>query len=898
MIWLKRFLLKLGILKAGNEAFREDLDEEIQSHLDQMIEENIAAGMSSKEARSAALKRFGNVLGVKEDCRASWGVRVWDQSIQALQFAARHFFKNLFTSILSVAVLAMGLGISIAMFAASKAILWDGIGSPNDGRLFMIYWQTASHGIKDVTPEDFRFLKDNLESFESITAFDSDRGSFRNKSTDQYAESYNLQWVSEDFFETLGIKPMHGSGFSSNDSKEELHSSIIISHRLWQKHFNSEVSAIGETAFVGTKPYRIKGVMPSRFSFPIRSDIWIFKDWAARQVDGTPASLKSSVEVCGLLRKGVEIESAKTELETLAAMLVEKNDSHYFDLFKQRMRTIVPAGLESINGEFNAAIFATLVCSILVLAASSANASNLIAARAFKRSYELATRRALGASRLNIVGHVALDAALLAIAGAFLGWIAAAWGCKLMQSLVDSIDKASRHWHFKLDTEVVLFALAATLLATILSSIIPALRATRPDVNTILKDDERTSSSAIMGKLARSMIGFQITISGAMLITAIIISSEIMRVANLPLGVDSKKILLVDIDIRGRGGNESQEATLQFYGEIKRQLEALSYIESAAYTQSNGGLKYRPRMSIRREDVSYGSEEEWPIVLSQWLSRDAFRTYDVEFLAGRDFNQFDRIDTEPVCIVSKTLAKKRWPDEDPIGKRIVQREDGRLYRIIGVVPDILDMKSRRYPEISSQVVYFYYGQKQKLGKRKGFIARSSHGIDQYITPIRTKLAETMPYDAPQIQSFESSLDEELAEVQIFATLFSVFGILLLFKAFTGLYAIMAFAAKDRLKEFGIRIALGAVRTDIIKSAFRNTIFQIIMGIGLGLGIGYVISAIIVGAIFEGTPNTSPFTRPEAYLIAIITILTVSVLATGIPAWKTVSTDPLRALREE
>ncbi len=892
MLWFKRVLLKIGILKEGHQAFREELEEEIQIHIDQMIEENVAAGMTRQKARSAALRRFGNVLNVKEECRDSWSIRVFDQLIHGLQFAFRLFFRHPSTSLLSVIVLTIGLGIGIGMFAMAKEILWSGIGSSHDDRLFVIRWLDDSNDWSKARPKDYQHLKKNLKSFDRITAYNGHRGSIHNPKGVAYPETYFMQWVSEDFFETLGIKPILGSYFSSSDSQEILASSIVISHRVWVNHFNESRNAIGALAFVQGKAYSVRGVMPKGFSFPSYDDVWIHENWQT-SVNDTNASSSRRVELCGLLKQGISIETAKSELEVMAKQLAAGDQQFYKDKIN-----LIPNRLSERDEEVNKATLLTLICALLVLVVSCMNASNLIAARAFKRSYELATRRALGASRSSISIFVLLDAFLISTAGAIGGWLLAGWGCAFSNKIIGNIPKAPAHYHFELDNGVALFAIGATLLAAILSGIVPALRASKANMQELMSDGSGTSSSKFIGKLAKFMIGFQIAVSGAMLIVSLVTTHEIRKTLEMPLGVDSEQILIASLNPGRASGIDSRIEILNFHDQLKRELEGLPNIESVALTGSAGGI-FQSKSRIRIEGIAYTSEEEWSKSYTLTISQDAFKTYGVDLRVGRDFDQFDTIDNRLVCIVSDSFAKEHWPNENPIGKRIANNPEGPWYSVIGVAPDILKTNVQRDPKTAGKLVYFHVKQKEKVGGSTRLIARGKGDLSAQVASIRKSITQLLPHFATsQIRTMDEYWESRQESTKFFALIFSVFGTAVLFKAFTGLYAMMLFASKNREREFGIRIAIGALPINILRSAFSSTFAQMMVGLALGLGIGYGISSVIVDAVMDGQPNTSPLAHPSAYTIAILVVLSASVLATGIPAWKASTANPLQALREE
>lgn len=862
-----------------------EMNDELQTHLDELIGRNLAAGMSADEARFAAQRAFGGVEQVKErardERRSVWG----EQVLQDVRYAARQLHKARGVTIVAVLSLAIGIGANTAVFTVVHALLLRSLPVPEPERLVIIEG--------DGTYARFEQLRSAVTSLSGLFAIGhlSPRQMIEAAVGEGETESVLTQEVSGAFFPVLGERPYIGRAFGVDDDQTAAaHPVVVLSYSYWQRRFGGDPAVLGQTIRLSNVAVGIVGVMPPGF-FGVdvgqaRSvDLWC-PLWLKQQLDDgfeaerltTYATGSSWLELMGRLRAGVSIEQARAELETVGQRLGPLRPEDRAPRLRMKLGD---KGITRLRGQFSQPLSVLWTITGLVLLVACANVGGLLLARGASRQREFAVRLALGAGRRRIVRQLMTESLLLALIGGAVGLLLASWGVDWLSRYM-----AGSALDLGVDRHVFGFALLVSAISGVSFGVAPALRFSRLELTSAFK----RAGAGLTGRqrLHRVLVVIQIAISVTLLAGAGLFVRTLQNLRSHDPGFARENVLQFGLDF-GRAQTDSQRA--EIYRRVLAEIENLPGVRRA--TISAGGLIGSSNtlngFTIDGVEVRIGDGRG---VLALSGSRHYFETKGVAILRGRDFNARDDQPGAPrVAVISETIAKTCFPDGDPIGRHIGRNRD-ELFEIVGVARDA---QVRGLREPAEATVYLPYFQNSERWADRVQVSVRSVGVPLSLIPSIRAAVKTIDSRAQLVDAgvVTQLLERRFTRERALAELASAFSVLTLVLCGIGLYGVLAYAVTQRTSEIGVRIALGAQVKDILSLVVGQAVGLAIVGAVLGIAGAAALARVVAGFLYGVEPND-----PWAFGTAVAILLGVALIACGLPARRAAKIDPTVALRAE
>ncbi|HEX3129592.1 MAG TPA: ADOP family duplicated permease, partial [Thermoanaerobaculia bacterium] len=582
------------------------------------------------------------------------------QLLRDLRFGFRMLAKTPGHTLAAVLALALGIGLSTAMFSIVYGALLRGLPFERSDRLMHVENNNPSKNQRslEVYLPDFLIYRERQRSFEGLTAFND--GTV-NLSGDERPERYDGSFISANFLDQLRVKPLLGRGFRPGEDMPGTPPVVLLGWGVWQTRYNGDPKVIGKPVRINGEPGTIVGVMPQGFAFPVDQEIWV-----PLRMDPlkTPRGTGETLEVFGRLRDGVSLEQARSELQGItkgiAAEFPETNEG--------RGAVVKPYTEEFIGEEPARLLYTMLGACLFVLLLACTNVASLMMARASKRTREIAIRSALGAARLRLIGQLLAESLALALLGAALGVLLAWVGVRAFNAAI--VQSEPPFWiHIAIDPPALLFTLGAAVIAAAVSGLLPAFQASRTDVNEVLKDEGRGSSSLRLGAFTRIVVILEIAISCVLLVGAGLMIQNVLKMGNR---VEVKTANVFTARVALFESQYPEEAKrVRFFEDLLTRLREDPAVQAAAVsTYLPGTGSWMTPFAL--EGAVYPKPEDHPRAHIAWVSAGFFEALGAQVVQGRDFNLQDRKDSLPVAIVNQSFARKHWPGQDPLGRRILR----------------------------------------------------------------------------------------------------------------------------------------------------------------------------------------------------------------------------------
>lgn len=800
--------------------------------------------------------------------------------LKDLRYGARKLVHNPGFAAVTVVTLALGIGLTTTMFSIVYGALMRGLPFEHAERIVAVH---RANPVRDfdrmsVTPHDFVDYRAQARSFEGLAAYSN--GTV-NVSGSEKPERFDGAYMSANAFEVLRARPLLGRTFRPGEDAVGAPAVVVLGYDLWQNRFRGDRAVIGQTIRVNGEQAEVIGVMPPRFEFPVSEALWVplRRPLEAKRGDG------AEVEVFGRLKPGVTLDRASVELAAIAKRLA----TSYPESNRDITAYAEPYTRAFIGKEPTALLMTMLFAVFLVLLIACANVANLLLSQAAMRAREVGIRTAMGASRLRIVLQFLTEPLALAAVGAVIGVGLAAVGVRLFNAAIASTQPP--FWiDIKIDGPILLFVVAVTLFATFVSGVLPAIRASGANVNEVLKDESRGSSSFRGGRLSKVLVVFEIALSMGLLVAAGLTIKSVTRLRTTDFGFPTRTIFTARVGLPESIYRDSA-AQIRFYDELYRRMSGLQGVESYTLTGMLPGMG-SPDQSFAVQGKAYAADRDYPTTHFVTTYPGYFKTFDVP-LQGRDFNPSDTQTSEPVAIVNRTFAEKYFGREDPIGRQI-RMGDGRSTEpwrtIVGVVPDLWhDGLENEKP----QAVYLPFPQAPQ--RFMSVTIRPRGGTPGQMTgPVRN-LVSGMDPDLPIyfVKTLQERIDENSWFYRVFGALFMIMGAVALVLAAVGLYGVMAFNVSRRTREMGVRMALGAQAGDVVRLIVRQGMVQLAVGLLLGLGLAWELGKLLKIILFQVTAID-----PLVYGLTITVLVLAAAAASLVPARRATRVDPMVALRYE
>jgi len=817
-----------------------------------------------------------------------------DTFLQDIRYAVRQLVRSPGFTVVAALTLAVGIGANTALFSFANSVL--GRPLPEIGHPDQLYWLAPSDTRGGppalmLSYPDFVDFRDSTKVFASAAAIG--HGNF-SVSSDGDPIRVHGSLVSGDYFRMLETRMALGRAFTTEDDRPDaMQPAVVISHHLWQERFGGATEVLGKRLIVDGRPLTIVGVTPERFNgaeHAERQDLYIPLSYAGTILPGFPNFLKSRgtwwLSAIGRLAPGVSEQRASAAMATVASRIARADSVHHAFLTARVLRPRGGLGPNDGNDIMPIALLAGTV-TLLVLLIACANVSNLLLGRAVARRREIAVRLSLGAARARIVRQLLTESFLLAAIGSLLGLLMASWATAVLTAMIPApLDVSS-------DTRVLVFTILFACLTGIAFGLVPALSATRSDVTTVLKD-AAAGGDTTRARLQRGFVVAQVSLSLVLLVTAGMFLGQLYKSSRVNVKFDATdNVLAASFDVGMQGYDAAR--TTEFIDQAQRRLSALPGVQAVSFTNQvpMGERHIGTEITIQgdRDATNRFGERHGLEVYESTIRPDYFKTIGIPFAYGRDFTRDDRIGSEPVVIVSEDFARAAWPNENAVGKRVsTGGEKGPYMTVVGVAREALTMglAERKRP-----IIYRPQLQYPTVTDLTVLVRRSSPAAElgTALRRIFRELDRDLPvYD---VQSLAQYRYDRGAESRMGSTLLTIFGSLALLLATIGVYAVMAFAVNQRTREIGVRVALGAARSQIVQLFVAEGARLASIGVAIGLVLAAILAKVLA-SVFLGLQLSDALT----FMAGAVVLAIAAVTASWIPARRAARVDPMVALRSE
>ena len=804
-----------------------------------------------------------------------------------VRLAFRGLWRRPGFTLLSVVAFALGTGLVTTMFSVVNSVLFKGLPFEDAERLLDVsLYHTTDDWFGQFTKEQLEKVREQQTTLDDLVNFRYQNVPLRVSGA--IAERLPGLRVSTNLLEALRVSPALGRGFLEEDAAAGAENVMLISYDFWKRHFEVGTNAIGAVVYLQKEPYQVIGVMPREFRFPYPdTTYWI--PYSPYWVDKENKTL--SYDVFGRLKPEHTKESVLSELRVIWRNLQQADPK----ADKNMVVSIRPLTDAFIWADLSRRLLFLFSATIVVVLISCANVANLQLARYSTEVKDFAIRLALGAGRVHIVRRVMIESLAMALLGALLGGLIVYFGTLYWKAVRENLYLPV--WaDFSIDLRVAAFVLAMTALTGLLAGLVPAIRVSRPEINDFLKDDVRTASGLRAGRLSKVLVVVQVGLACSLLIALGLSLISVYNLRNQDLSVDTENILTA----RSGWTNHlemSFEELVARWNQLQRALEAHTGIVSVAFSRTaptgSFGFQYNT-YAVEKEVYENG---QYPSCGQNPVSTGYFKKMKIPILKGRGFEATDVLSSLPVAVVNESFAKKAWPDEDPIGKRI-KRMPGSQTRygsespwltVVGVAPDLKPwgIANTKWPELA------FYVPITQVPMPYNIILVRTTGNPMLASPIVRSEMARLDSDAAvyRVRTLEEDRNRSIFEFIVMQRLLVIFGLAALVLASLGVYGVISFSVNQRTREIGIRMAFGADRGRILRLILREAGGQIACGLLLGVALAYVGTRYMEAFLF-GTAVASPLT----YISVALVLIAISFVACVAPAFRASSVDPVDALK--
>jgi putative ABC transport system permease protein len=868
---IARFFRKLWLL-IRRDRFQHDLDEEMAFHLAEKQKDCEAAGMTAKQARRVARSQFGNDAKLRAESHEVVGFRlesVW----QDVRYAVRQMPRAPGFTLAVVLTLALGIGANTAIFSVVHATLLRALPYPDGDRIISIKdvrtVGQSTGGLVSV-PRVFD-LEARDQSIESLACFYFEHPTLI--AGTHLPEHMNGVGVTGQFWRVFGVQPMLGRVFDEREDQPHTGEVLVLSYAAWQRLFGGDPGIIGTAVTVDKQTATIIGVMPKSFQYPAKIDMWKPTHfdplgWKNYRGDGT-----RFVNVFARLKPGVTLAAAQSELRLIGTQLAgehaESDGQWQFTSLSFR---------DYAYGELKPALVVLMAASAVLLLIACLNVANLLLSRATSRRRDVALRQALGASSIRIVRQLLTESTVLGLLGGSVGLGAAYALVRLAGARLPAALEAQGA--VTLDWPVAAFALAVSVFAGILFGLAPAFESRGGELNTRLKSGETRVSGAAGSRLRSSFIAVQVGLSLVLLVSACLLVQSLWKLMKSPLGFNPDHVLTFEIQLPW---DSKIAQTDNFFAEVQRRVEELPGVAAVGQISALPTVSWHLHSSYDVDWKPRTPHQDTVNAEDRHLYGDYLKAMGIPVLAGRELKPQDG----PVVLVNQEFVRRFLPDGNPLGKHLLNPQAS--LEIVGVIGNVRGTAGSIAGEVQPEV-YFPAGGITS----RSFVVRSQMPPEQLIAAIRSKVHQVDPQQAiGNVRTLDEMLSVAVAQPRLNMALLVSFAGIALLLACVGIYGVVAYSVAQRRQEIGVRMALGATRTQISMLFLERTITAALIGLALGSVATLLLTRLLRSQLYGVEPN-----NPMTFLIAILLLLMPVLAASLRPALQAASIDPVEALRTE
>ena len=907
MQWLGEMWRRLGFFFRRGRL-QSDLEEEMREHLRMKAEALKEEGVPPEEARYAARREFGNALLLREKSRDAWGFQWLETLLQDLRYGLRQLRRNPGFAIVAVLTLALGIGTTTAIFSVVYGVLLRPLPYPRPNRLVSISEVAADGHLMGFTGPNFRDLHTMNRTLAGMALCKVLPATVASPSG---ASRVFVALATADFFRLMETAPMMGRTFAADELHKGGAPAALVSYSYWRQELGGSADLSRFKLNAEGHAFSVVGVMPSGFNYPAGADLWIPAElFGAESTSRTAHNWSTAI---GRLGDGVTLAQARGDLSALAHRLYQQHKPEI------DMRTVSVTPLRSaLTTNVRPALLILFAAVGFLLLVGCANVANLLLARAAARKRELAVRSALGAERGRLVRQFLTESLLLSLAGGALGVLLALLGVDAMLALAPP--GLPRIESVSVNLPVLAFALGISLMVATGLGVVIALKATAADPQVALAEGNiRTAGSAASPRLARVLIGGEVAVTLVLLAGAGLLGRSLLRVLSVNPGFRTSNIVSMELEVPQSPGtsafaiarSQTNSQPARFMETLFGRLQALPAVEEVGGISdlplaeggpcSNGKfllLDQEPHFNFANPEddarlsrlwtTAQGGEAQYCVA-----SEGYFKALGIPLLRGRLFNRGDTGTAPQVAVISQSLARVTWPGLDPLGRTIeFGNMDGdlRLLTVVGVVGDV---RSRSLETPPDSTVYVDYSQRLRGGRDFTVVIRSSAPTAMVLATARRIVHDLAPGVAPRFETFRNVFSASLDTRRFNLTLFGVFAVSALLLAEVGLFGVLAYWVSQRTNEIGIRMALGAQRSDVLRMVVGQGLKLALIGVAIGIAGALALTQFLSNLLYEVKP-----TDPLTFVAVSLILIAVALLACYLPARRAAKVDPMVALRYE
>jgi putative ABC transport system permease protein len=868
--------------------------EEMAQHLDDCYAEHRSKGLDDAAARAAALAELSGLEAFAPTLRRVAGrpsnlalgrssPSVVETVVHDVRYALRTFRSSPAFAAVAVLTFAVGIGACTLMFSAVQGVLRRSLPYHEPDQL-VAFWGTAPEkGLPEVSMPTgmFEVYRTRTRTLTKIAAFSSFGATLTSGSGDP--ERTEGAEVSQDFFGVLAVPPRFGRTFSADETAREAAPTVVLSHALWQRRYSGDTTLVGRTIEVNSRAATVVGIMPPGFDFPRRAQIW-------RPLFADPNNFGCwCFDLLGRMRPGLGAQDVAREMMTITDDFGLQRRDVFPDAKRGGSRMIAMPLAERIAGDLQRPLLVLLGAVGLVLLIGCANIANLVLVRATSRQQELAMRCCLGAGPRRIAAQLLIESLVLSVSGAVAGFALASWGMQLLRRL--PVDQFPRISEVRVDPVVLAFTAGVAVITGLLCGLAPALRVSRLQLHDAVRSGARSSGGAAARRWSDGFVITQFTLSLVLLVGAGLLLRSYQRLTQLDLGFKPENVLVGRISLP-YPKYDTSTTVWAFYNPLLDRVRAIPGVTNVGLASRVPLARGNPQNNVVAEGKEPRPGEPVRVTNVRIVTPGYFAAIGTPILEGRDFQASDDPRNLRVAVVDDAFAKHFWPNESAIGKRVRGPSDTSANRWITIVGVVRNVKHNRLDEATD--IQLYESFTRYATWNNYLVVRSSAATEELTSRIRAELKAldpTLPFY--EVRTMQEAVSASLGIRRLTNILLVGFALVALLLAAIGIYGVIALSVSARVREFGVRMALGAKTSDIKRMVLRYGLGLAAAGVTIGLAGALYLTRFLQKLLF----NVAPFDPPTVVTVAAVLTVT-AVLASYLPARRATRADPVLALRAE
>ncbi len=877
--WFYTLPLRLRSLFRRDRT-EQELSDELGYHLEQKTQEYVASGLTHDEARRKARREFGGIELSKENCRDTRRVSYILDLLQDLGFGLRMLRNSPAFALVAILTLALGIGANTAIFSVVHGVLLKPLPFPKQDQLMTLWEKNDGGGRSNTSWANFMDWNRLNHSFTGIAAVSYWSPTFVGSHD---AETLTGFRASSTLFDLMGVKLERGRNFLPAEDVRGNNFVVILSYGFWQRAFGGDPGILGKSVQLGTRAYTIVGVLPAGFpsvlSFDPRKPADIYTPLAYDETLPYACRDCRHLRAFARLKDGVTSAQAEAEMNQISANLVRE----YPTAYSAAGVTLIPLK-DYLVGDVKTALWILLGSVGFVLLIACVNVANLLLAWAARRQREVALRSALGAGRIRMIRQFLTESLLLSLLGGGLGLFLAWGGVALLQQV--RLTNLPRLQNVQIDAWTFAFTFGISLVTGLAFGLLPAFRASKPDLNEALKESGKSTSGKERHRLRSALVFADVALALLLLTGAGLMMKSFIRLLEVNPGFDPSHTLTLTLSLWGP--KSADGPAVAFFDQVLQHVHALPGVETAGIVSQLPLGGSMDMYGVHVEGKSLPNPEEDPSADRYSISPNYLRAMRIPLLSGREFDERDVATSSMVAVVNESMARQFWPGEDPVGKRFHLGDTKGPWRtVVGVVGDVLH-KGLDAPH----TIQVYLPNTQFTDSMVILAIRTSNDPASIAAAVRSEIVALDPQvPISEVATMDDVVSASVANQRFGAFLFFLFGAVALVLTAVGIYGVISYGVAQRTHEIGIRLALGAGRREVLKLIIGETMRPALLGAAVGLCAAFGLTRLLTRLLYNVKP-----TDPPVFAAVLVLLIGVALLASYIPARRAMRVDPMVALR--